>query len=502
MSVYENVSSTATSNVITGGPLTQKEIHIYGSSRLAVYNVDVNVQAIGQSRIYITMPGVTNNQAELFTFARGNKFFELSNHLGNVLVTVSDKRLVVNIYCDPTIDPTCLPLPDGSYGIVASYYKADVITANDYYPFGMQMPGRKFSTASSSYRYGFNGKENDNEVKGDGNQQDYGMRIYDPRLGRFQSVDPLIIKYPFYSSYQFSGNDVIRCIDLDGGEPLSRIGDWYRNTTTLSGTVYNNVYDKVAHRNFDLQGIVDPWTGKLWIVADDGQGQQQYFYLVNDDGATDRIRTYVENGRTVLYKAHLEKFETRNEIDRKQGAAIADGFGMAIFAAAASITGAYAVGGAVTALTPQAALLYGTYATPAANVVNNYVAPLLDESGQAGNAGAGAVASSVEKTLLNSSITVEKTVSHHIFNAFRGSSPGSQKYRDFFKNLKINVDDHTVKIPESLHKFLHRAGNNWTTQWKSWIDANPKATAKDVYQHAGKMMDEASISNVPIEPHR
>ena len=85
---------------------------------------------------------------------------------------------------------------------------------------------------------------------------------------------------------------------------------------------------------------------------------------------------------------------------------------------------------------------------------------------------------------------------------FRGSSPGSQKYRDFLKNLKINVDDQTVKIPESLHKFLHRAGNNWTTKWKKWIDANPKASAKDVFQQAGKMMDDAGISNSPIEPHR
>ena len=51
------------------------------------------------------------------------------------------------------------------------------------------MPGRNY-TAGNSYRYGFNGKENDNDVKGvEGSQQDYGMRIYDPRLGRFLSVD-------------------------------------------------------------------------------------------------------------------------------------------------------------------------------------------------------------------------------------------------------------------------------------------------------------------------
>lgn len=37
----------------------------------------------------------------------------------------------------------------------------------------------------SSYLYGFNGKENDNEAKDEGNEQDYGLRIYDPRIGRF-----------------------------------------------------------------------------------------------------------------------------------------------------------------------------------------------------------------------------------------------------------------------------------------------------------------------------
>ena len=46
------------------------------------------------------------------------------------------------------------------------------------------MQGRNYNVPSAkAYRYGFNGKENDNEVKGDGNQQDYGMRIYEPRHG-------------------------------------------------------------------------------------------------------------------------------------------------------------------------------------------------------------------------------------------------------------------------------------------------------------------------------
>ena len=84
----------------------------------------------------------------------------------------------------------------------------------------MEMPDRKY-LALNGYRYGFNGKENDNEVKGEGNQQDYGMRIYDPRLGRFLSVDPLARKYSGLSPYAFAMNRPVDGIDIDGLEWLS-----------------------------------------------------------------------------------------------------------------------------------------------------------------------------------------------------------------------------------------------------------------------------------------
>ena len=84
----------------------------------------------------------------------------------------------------------------------------------------MLMPGRNFST--NSYRFGFNGKENDNEVYGiTGSFQDYGMRMYNALTGRFISSDPIIIKdrkYPELSSYQFASNNPILMIDLDGKE--------------------------------------------------------------------------------------------------------------------------------------------------------------------------------------------------------------------------------------------------------------------------------------------
>jgi RHS repeat-associated protein len=86
----------------------------------------------------------------------------------------------------------------------------------------MTMPGRSYSANSSKYRYGYNGKEMDNEVKGNGNQLDYGERIYDPRLGRFLSVDPLAGEYPYQSTYVFAANNPISLIDILGlgaGDP-------------------------------------------------------------------------------------------------------------------------------------------------------------------------------------------------------------------------------------------------------------------------------------------
>lgn len=81
----------------------------------------------------------------------------------------------------------------------------------------MQMPGRD-TTFKSTYRYGFNGKEMDNEPYGQGNEYDYGFRVYNPRVGRFLSVDLLTKKYPWYTPYQFAGNKPTRFIDRDGLE--------------------------------------------------------------------------------------------------------------------------------------------------------------------------------------------------------------------------------------------------------------------------------------------
>ncbi len=74
----------------------------------------------------------------------------------------------------------------------------DVLSYSDYYPFGMLVPNRHKD--SGDYRYGFQGQEKDDDLKGEGNSVDFGARIYDPRVGKFLSLDPMQKKIPDLSS--------------------------------------------------------------------------------------------------------------------------------------------------------------------------------------------------------------------------------------------------------------------------------------------------------------
>lgn len=103
------------------------------------------------------------------------------------------------------------------------------------------MPGRKYQQGTSSYRYGFNGKEQDKEVAGT-TTYDYGFRIYNPALGKFLSVDPLSKEYPWNSPYAFAENDVIRSIDLDGLEKLIVI-EYYDAANNKTKAVFTGMRD-------------------------------------------------------------------------------------------------------------------------------------------------------------------------------------------------------------------------------------------------------------------
>ena len=84
----------------------------------------------------------------------------------------------------------------------------------------MLVPNRHGS--SNSYRYGFQGQEKDDELKGEGNSLNYTFRMHDPRVGRFFATDPLFRQYAYNSPYAFSENRIIDGIELEGLEYLGK----------------------------------------------------------------------------------------------------------------------------------------------------------------------------------------------------------------------------------------------------------------------------------------
>jgi RHS repeat-associated protein len=224
------------------------------------------------------------------------------------------------------------------------YYTADVISAQDYYPFGMIMPGRTVVNGND-YRYGFNGKENDNEVKGTGSQQDYGMRIYDPRLAKFLSVDPLTNKFAWFSPYQFAGNTPIRAIDKDGEEPKDYSWNW-----ESKGSAFIGKWGQ------DVRTVFDNWTTTTWSVMS-YTNQSEIYYWKPYDGSQGTF-DFENNGKANKdpkgnWTGAWQRFERQETIQARLGSELADGFGKATFIAASIVSGSFAasaIGGPLLAV--------------------------------------------------------------------------------------------------------------------------------------------------------
>ena len=175
---------------------------------------------------------------------------KLRDHLGNVTALVSDGKLPVGYALSP-VDVDC--------------FVAEVVSARDFYPFGMGMPRRGFEVGG--YRYGFQGQEFDDEIKGQGNSVNYKYRMHDARLGRFLSIDPLAHKFPWQSPNVAFNNSPTITIDPDGREGIvvsGSPGDHKNKSHFLVNGLYKA---KAAQKHFQRKGET-----VTWIVYNDPEG--------------------------------------------------------------------------------------------------------------------------------------------------------------------------------------------------------------------------------------
>jgi len=85
---------------------------------------------------------------------------------------------------------------------------------DDYYPFGLTMPGRSSNSANPNDAYKFTGYEQDDEAGL--NLYHASARGYDPVLGRFLQIDPLADQFPEWTPYHYVHNNPLNLIDPTG----------------------------------------------------------------------------------------------------------------------------------------------------------------------------------------------------------------------------------------------------------------------------------------------
>lgn len=91
-----------------------------------------------------------------------------------------------------------------------THQHSPIIAGADYYPFGLSQAGREIK--EEKYKYGYQGQysERDSLTK----YNEFELRFYDARIGRFTTVDPY---GQFYSGYMAMGNNPMIITDPSGG---------------------------------------------------------------------------------------------------------------------------------------------------------------------------------------------------------------------------------------------------------------------------------------------
>ena len=221
------------------------EFDIYGSKRIGV--IDTNLLTGAQSISCSCSPISNPFDSSRIGYLEGQRRYELTNHLGNVLSILDDRKLPIDTSGTPN---------------VADYYNANTISAQDYYPFGMVEPGRSYSLAGdSSYRFGMNGMMKDNDIYGQNNTYTAMNWEYDPRIVHRWNIDPETKTMPNQSPYAtFNGNPILYS-DPTGASGIATIDNKTKTITVEEHLVFYGSKAETKLSNEIATGIAAQWNG-------------------------------------------------------------------------------------------------------------------------------------------------------------------------------------------------------------------------------------------------
>ena len=205
----------------------------------------------------------------------------------------------------------------GSTRAVVDLGEREVCEENDYYAFGSRIPGGE-QLIENRWRY--SGKE-EQEALSDLPYTDFGARLYNPRLGRWLSPDPLAEKYYSLSPFNYCGNDPVIYIDVNGKEWVKNDGTQITDLTKVKVYIFfTDDFRDQAMQKYDAAvkkygdgAVALSNTGKVdefkidWESMDGSisdvyilaHGKNQSINFANDDSTREQI-TSTGTGKTNL----------------------------------------------------------------------------------------------------------------------------------------------------------------------------------------------------------
>ncbi|WP_176852078.1 DUF6443 domain-containing protein [Mucilaginibacter sp. OK268] len=134
---------------------------------------------------------------------------------------------------------------------------AAITQENEYYPFGMTMQGIVVRTAqgTTANKQLYNGGSELQDDLGFENSYSTFYREYDPQLGRFNAIDPMVDKYAGWTPYNFAFNDPVGLNDPTGDDIENHYGPppaeyyGYNDLVSLQAKAYFKALSQYDPRN-------------------------------------------------------------------------------------------------------------------------------------------------------------------------------------------------------------------------------------------------------------
>ncbi len=175
--------------------------------------------------------------------------------------------------------------------------ESKVKQVSDFYPFGMRHRPIILEQADQNYLY--NSKEYQTEM----GWYDYGTRMYNPFIGRFNSIDHITSDIPSISPYQYASNNPVWCIDIDGLEGFPsqffNEADFYPkpdNTYVYIDTYKYQITEKTIQNN----GVANLPTNQTYISEYHPRYSEDFMrYQRNVAENQRRINEHIETGKAL-----------------------------------------------------------------------------------------------------------------------------------------------------------------------------------------------------------